>query len=47
MKKRKSCMVLIILMIWGLALVNVALASDTVLHRFAGDAGGIERDLDK
>lgn len=32
--KRKSCIVLIILMIWGLALVNVALATDTVLYNF-------------
>ena len=27
-------------MIWGLALVNVALASDALLHSFAGDVGG-------
>jgi len=27
-------------MIWGLALVNVALASDTVLHSFEGGAAG-------
>ena len=38
MKKRKSCIMLAILMIWGLVLANVALATDTVLHSFEGGA---------
>lgn len=39
MKKRKSCIMLAILMICGLILVNVALASDTVLQHFTSEDG--------
>ncbi len=45
MMKRKSCIVLIILMIWGLALANVTLPSDTVLRSFA-TSDGIQPDGD-